>query len=448
MNKYFTEFPKTSEEEWKQKLLSDLKGKPHELLEINDEIEEIHLDGYSHSESAQKLDEIPGAGSFVRGMLRKDNTWNNGLYLEVREEEIVNKKALEKLMSGVDLLIFKSCKQDINWSVVLNGIELQYIKAQFEPNSISDFERIRELTKNHSSNVSFCIDFIDDWNSADLASITKLNKIQHQSFCLVDGFGIQRIGGTTWQEIAFSLNAGHEYLLQLMEAGFSIDEAAACITFRVGVGANFFFSIAKIRALKQLWATVIGAYEPVHTSSYNCAITAFIGHTNKSLKDPHTNLLRQSTEAMSALSAGVDSIVILPHDYYSSNEVSSISERMAINIPLVLKEESYFDKVIDPMGGSYSLEKITEIIGTRAWTQFQQLEQAGGILNPSAKDAFVSELSQKQAQRIDFFKAGTQKIIGINTFMNPEKVTATWRSVPGYLDIEALILEQHINSEV
>ena len=448
MNKYFNEFPKTSEEEWKQKLLSDLKGKPHELLEINDKIEEIHLDGYSHSESAVKPNDIPGSGSFVRGKLSKDNSWNNGIYLEVHDEETINKKVLHQLMSGVDLLIFKSCKSEINWSSVLKDVKLEYIKAHFEPNSLSDYHAIQAITAAHKAQVSFCIDFLNDWKITELATVAEDFKQQQQSFCLVNGFGIQRVGGTTWQEIAFSLNTGHEYLLKLMESGLSVDQATACISFRIGVGADYFFSIAKIRALKQLWATIVRAYDPAHTSSSGCSITAFIGHTNKSLKDPHTNLLRQSTEAMAALTAGVDSIVILPHDFYSSEEVSSISERMAVNIPLVLKEESYFDKVIDPMGGSYSLEKITELIASKAWKEFQEIEHRGGMIDDLARTAFVGKVNQKRSERIAHLKEGKQKLIGINIFMNPENVSGKWKNVPGYLGLDALILEQHSNPAV
>ncbi len=446
MNKYFTEFPKTSQEEWKEKLLSDLKGKPHELLEINDPIEEIHLDGYAHSDSSSQTNEIPGSGSFVRGTRSKDNSWANGIYIEVHDEKVVNEKALRQLMAGVDLLIFKSCKPTTDWSTVLNGIELAYIKVHFEPNSMSDYAQIKTVTDAHASRVSFCIDFVDDWKPSELETIIANHHIEQQPFCLVNGFGVQRVGGTSWQEIAYSLNAGHEYLLKLMDGGLSIDQAATCISFRVGVGANYFFSIAKIRALKQLWATIIGAYKPNDIQSKNCSITAFIGHTNKSLRDPHTNLLRQSTEAMAALSAGVDSIVILPHDYYSDQPVSSISERMAVNIPLVLKEESYFDKVLDPLGGSYSLEKITGIIAAKAWQKFQAVEQLGGILNDVARTTFVSEIEQKRNERIAYLKEGKQKLIGINLFMNPENVPSNWRKVPGYLGLEALVLEQHSNS--
>jgi methylmalonyl-CoA mutase len=258
---------------------------------------------------------------------------------------------------------------------------------------------------------------------------------------VINGFKLQQTGATTWQENAFCLNAGHEYILELMNDGFTIDEAAACVSFHIGIGSNYFYEIAKIRAFKQLWSKIIAAYHPEHACSHNCSITAVLGHLNKSLQDPHTNLLRQTTEAMSALSGGVDQIVILPYDFYSTTSASELSERMAVNIPLILKEESYFDIVIDPVGGSYSLEQLTEKIGRKTWSEFQRIEQDGGLLDESARDQFSTRVNTKRTARIEHFKNDKQLLIGINKYLNPEKIEQSWQTLPSYLGNEGLNFE-------
>jgi methylmalonyl-CoA mutase len=238
------------------------------------------------------------------------------------------------------------------------------------------------------------------------------------------------------------LNAGHEYLVELMSNGFSIDEASACIGFHIGIGRNYLYEIAKIRAMRSLWSKIIHAYTPAHTCSHNCAMTAVIGCMNKSLLDPHTNLLRQTTEVLSAMCGGVEQIVVIPHDLYSDQGMSSISQRMAINIPLVLREESYLDKVIDPLGGSYSLEQLTTKIGEKAWTLFQSLEKSGGLFNDTARSNFKQEIIAKRDQREKAFVDGSITLIGINTFPNPEKIESKWRELPAYFGIDALNYER------
>ena len=145
---------------------------------------------------------------------------------------------------------------------------------------------------------------------------------------------------------------------------------------------------------------------------------------------------------MSALCAGVENIVTLPHDLYSDQGITEISERMAINIPLVLKEESYFDKVIDPLGGSYTLETLTDMIGEKSWKQFQSLEGSGGLFNIGTLDTFKGEIRSKRSLREKAFLAGELLLIGINNYSNPEPVLSNWLTIPTYLGMDALNYER------
>jgi methylmalonyl-CoA mutase len=439
MNSFFKEFSPVGKDEWIEKIHADLRGKDPALLQHSDAIEEIDFSSVYHVSDRTKH-ETPGAFPFTRGLKTNLNDWKNTAYVIVSDEKEANTKILHFLMTGADALWIVALKENINWGAVLNEVQLEYINTQFSLNSLEDMKTIQKIAAHAPNNVHFNFDFLaNDFNLSEFGAHFKESQ---QRFALVNGFGVQQSGGTTWQEIAFCLNTGHEYLLKLMDAGLSIDDASACVGFHVGIGSNYFYEIAKIRSLRRLWAKIIGAYSPEHECSYNCSITAIIGHTNKSLSDPHTNLLRQTTEAMSALNSGVENIVVLPHDLYSDIGAESLNQRMAINIPLILKEESYLDKVIDPIGGSYTLEELTDLIGKKAWRRFQELEKSGGLFDRRVLIDFTSEVESKRKLKEKAFLAGEILLIGINKYSNPEPVLSNWKQIPTYLGMEALNYER------
>ena len=114
---------------------------------------------------------------------------------------------------------------------------------------------------------------------------------------------------------------------------------------------------------------------------------------------------------------------------------------MELNISLVLREESYFGMVVDPLGGSYSIEQLTSMIGEKAWNEFQHLEKEGGLLNQDCRSAFAARLNTKREARISQFMNNEHILIGINKFMNPAEEKLTWAKLPSYLGVEALNFE-------
>ncbi len=440
MRDFFSEFNSVSKEVWTAKIQSELQNQDLSLLEQFDPVEELNFTSFYHV-SDQKKHETPGGFPYTRGLNTKTNHASNTAFVHVDDETDGNARILHCLMTGADGIWIETNRSNLNWSVVLKDIQFEFITAQFSVPSIDDCLAIRKITGENPA-VQFNFDFIGLNSKAELKALSETFKAHQQRFALVNGFGIQQVGATTWQEIAFCLNAGHEYLIELMSNGFSIDEASACIGFHIGIGRNYLYEIAKIRAMRSLWSKIVHAYEPAHACSHNCAMTAVIGCMNKSLSDPHTNLLRQTTESLSALCGGVDQLVVLPHDLYSDQGMSSISQRMAINIPLVLREESYLDKVIDPLGGSYSLEQLTTKIGEKAWETFQALEKSGGLFDENTLNQFKSEVRTKRSEREQSFLAGEIVLIGINKFANPEPVLSNWKEIPSYLGIDALNYER------
>lgn len=435
MNNLFQEFPAANLAEWKDKIVKDLKGKELSVLDFHDTIEDIDFRAYYHREERTSADLTPGSFPATRGSKTANNDWSNGALIIVSDEKDANSKALDLLMKGADMLCFAGHKENINWKSVLNEIQLEYIRAQFVLDSKQEAEQILSIAGSAKNQIAFCFDAMDS-----ISGLHDLMKESQTATYVVNGYGVQRCGANTWQEIAFCLSAGHETLINLMQAGFTIDEAAAQVHFHVGIGTNYFNEIAKLRSLRQLWSKVVAAYHPAHECSYNCQITAVIGHTNKSLRDPYTNLLRQTTETMSAASSA-DSILVLPYDLYAENGPSELAERMALNISTLLKEESYLHHVIDAPGGSYSVEQLTEKIGQKAWEYFQTLDKNGGITSDDVLQSFAKDVKETASKRMEAYSNGNSTLIGVNKFPDPNEKTTKWNEVPGYLGMKAFVAD-------
>ncbi len=438
-------FPSNSLEDWIVQLKKDLKGDDFSKLLRQDEIEEIEFPTFHHADSGAIVNQVPGKYPFTRGIKSSNNNgWNNGHLIHVTEEKIANHKALELLMKGCDLLIFDlSNSLSYDWSKLFEEIYFEHITVQIKLSKSEHFDSLKSYFQNEiPKTIQFNCDFLNQENAELFEQLAKYSFTRQFPFCLVDGFSVQQTGATTWQEIAFCLSSGNTYLNRLIHAGFTIDQAAACIHFSIGIGSNYFMEIAKIRALKQVWAAVIKEYKPVHNCTFNCVINANIGWTNKSLLDPHTNLLRQTTEVMSAISGGIDTIIVHPYDSLSANGTSVLAERMALNIPLILKEESYFDGVIDPLGGSYVVEELTQKIAKKAWHFFQSLEEQGGIFNQEAQNILATSVHSKAELKIAEIRDGKKTLIGINKYPNNSPESNYFLKQKTYLGMQQLIFER------
>ena len=130
--------------------------------------------------------------------------------------------------------------------------------------------------------------------------------------------------------------------------------------------------------------------------------------------------------------------IFFKYDINSNNGPSEKAERMALNISNILKEESYLDIVIDPLGGSYSIEILTEEIARKGWKKFQDIE---GINNGVRSKLFINQVKEKANIRINKFKNNSIKLIGINAFKNPKEIKNTWKEIDSYLGLPTIILE-------
>lgn len=175
-------------------------------------------------------------------------------------------------------------------------------------------------------------------------------------------------GGDCVQQLGIALAEGVEKLAALTET-HPIEAAAREISFVFAVGSTFFFEIAKLRAARMLWAHVVEQFHPADLAACCMNLHARTAQINKSECDPHTNIVRATTEAMSAAIGGCDALTVQP---------SGFDERIAINIQRVLAEEAHLNAVADPAGGSYYIETLTASLAREAWNLFQRIEAAGG----------------------------------------------------------------------
>jgi methylmalonyl-CoA mutase len=173
-------------------------------------------------------------------------------------------------------------------------------------------------------------------------------------------------------------------------------------------------------------------------------LSASVGFVNKSLKDPFTNLLRQTTEVMSAIVGGVDSLTILPYDKLSTKGTSDFALRMAQNIPLILKEESYFDKVIDPLGGSYSIEKLTDEVIQISWDLFQELEGLNGVFNSECQLYLKKEIQKVVELKLAAYASNEKTLIGVNKFKALTEEEGEWKIEESVLGLSQFIIENNI----
>jgi methylmalonyl-CoA mutase len=235
----------------------------------------------------------------------------------------------------------------------------------------------------------------------------------------VSGFSYHNSGASAVQELAFSLATGVEYLQKISSKGLKINEVAKRIKFTFGVGSFYFMEVAKLRVARMLWSKILEAFN-VNEENRKIFIHAKTSRLNQTYFDPYVNTLRTTTEAFSAIIGGVDSIHTNPFDE-SFNPADDFSRRLARNTQIILKEESHLDHVIDPAGGSYFVEKLTDEIAKAAWELFQKIDDDGGMLN-AVKSGFVqNEIARVAEQKKKDFAKRKTILVGTNMYANPKE---------------------------
>jgi methylmalonyl-CoA mutase len=424
MENLFSSFGSTSKSEWVALLEKELKGESIDQLQKVNPIEEIAYPSYFHRSDKGPEFSDPGVADFTRGVQHTSNDWHIGTCFRITTTQATNLEILSALMAGTTALVVHATDDaSIDFSSLFSSVELQYIHTTFYPQTTQQaFDFAAFVGGNPAA-------LVCEFNQALIAQKELFSNANLRPYG-VNAYAAQQAGASTWQELAIALATGHELLVQQLDAGVAIDQAANAIHFVLGIGNNYFFEISKIRAFRSVWAQVVNAYEPKTESAKKAIITAQTGFVRISLKDPYTNLLRQTTEGMSAVIGGVFQLVIQPYDWHATPQKTDFTRRMATNISLLLKEESYMHHVIDPAGGAYAIDNLTVAIAERTWSEFQWIEKNGGIEKTEVVAHLKASISEKASLRLEKVQSKADKIIGINSFENPDKSDYQWQTTP------------------
>jgi methylmalonyl-CoA mutase len=223
-------------------------------------------------------------------------------------------------------------------------------------------------------------------------------------------------GANAVQELAFSLATGVEYIRALLDRGLSIEQIAPNIQFSFSIGSQSFMEIAKLRAARLLWSTIIEAYggsEAAQKMNIHARTSAW----NKTVLDPYVNLLRASTEAFSAIVGGIDSLHVSAFDE-AIRPANEFSRRIARNTQIILEQEAHLSKVADPAGGSWYVEWLTDALAKKAWSLFQQVEEQGGMLRAIEVEFPQKEIEQSAAKKSENIAQRKDRIVGTNMYAN------------------------------
>ena len=416
---------------WRNQIKKELKEN-HSRIVFNDEIEEIRFDV---TQTCSK--------SFITNPKDK-KSFLNGYSCSVFNEKEANKTILKVLMQGADFIEFKiEKKTNIDWEILFDTIEFQYIFSHIAfqtPKQLASFLEFIDQKK-----LQFFFLKIDplEINFSAFKEILKSYSVKTPCF-EINGFEIEQIGANCYQQIGIMLSTFHELLSTELEKGNSIHDFIHLIHFNVGIGQNYFTEIAKIKALKWLIQQISHSYG---IENFEPTITANIGWINKSLKDIDSNLLRQTSEAMAALNAGVNGIIVHPCDNFSNQKFSTLHQRMALNIPIILKEEANFSSVYEPLNGSHVIEGLCEEISEKSWIYFTELEKFNVLRSNEKIKKISSDISLKRTLRIEGVKTNQKEYIGINTLFSENSCSAEWTDTKEYMGIPYLILEQEFQKK-
>ena len=441
--KLFTEFPPVPTEKWEEVITADLKGADYERKLVWKTGEGFNVRPYYRAENLEGIKFLGSqAGEFpyVRGT-HAHNRWRVHQTVSVVCPKEANAEALKILNAGVDSLGFCIASADFSAAdldmllkdICIPAVEITFcgekmanvaelVLAKVEKEGIAK-EDVRiafcidPLVKGLSSKGDFCSPNGEKCIARIVELIHKTKEYKHVRIVTVAGQTFGNSGSTIVEELAFTLSAGHDYLVRLTDAGLDVDAAARKLRFSFSVSSNYFMEIAKFRAARMLWANIVKGYGPAKNCACKMQIHAETSRWNQTVYDPYVNMLRGTTEAMSATIAGVHSLEVMPFDASFENP-TGFSKRIARNVELLLKNESHFDQVVDPAGGSYYVENLTQSIAAEAWKLFLEIEEKGGYTEAYKAGLIVERIKASAAAKDKNIATRRQTLLGANQYPN------------------------------
>ena len=407
----FSEFDPISSKQWKQKIQFELKGEDYNDTLIWNSPENIKVKPFYNQEDLQEnLPVNPNANGFKICQ---------NIFVFDLEKSI--ERALESIERGADSIIFTIENETIDITRLLEKLPLETCEIYFNLNfiSINYISKIETIAKSRNAKIYCNLDPIGqlakdgNWfKTQEKDNFETLNLISKQvlnsSIISINSSLYQNAGANMVQELAYSLAHANEYLNRII----TINQP---MVFKISVGTNYFFEIAKLRAYRILFNSIAKEYNP----NLECHLVVTPTKRNKTIYDYNVNMLRTTTECMSAIVGGADAIANLPYDalYHKDNE---FGDRIARNQLLILKNESYFDKVNNPADGTYYIESLTHQFAEKALVLFKDIEANGGFLKQLNEGIIKRKIQESADKEQELFDSGKEVLVGTNKYPNKD----------------------------
>lgn len=403
----FNQFEPISTKQWKQQIQFELKGLDYNETLVWESPEGIKVKPFYHNdETLSNISTVAPKKPF--------NIIQNIFVHDVRKSNV---RALDTLQRGAESIRFTFENDSVSMEQLMQNLPLQNITYYFHLPflSIDLVTTIHTFATKNNATVYTLIDPIGhlekegNWFENLEKDFEKLNAIASKTsipFLTISSGIYQNAGANIVQQLAYTLAHINEYFNRIP----AINQP---ITVEISVGTNYFFEIAKLRALRILIKTLASAYD----HNLECHIIATPTKRNKTVYDYNVNMLRTTTECMSAILGGADGVANLPYDalYHKDNE---FGDRIARNQLLVLKHESYFDKVNNPADGAYYIESVTEQLAEKALELFKDIEKNGGLISQLIDGTIQRKINESAHKEQELFDSGKEVLLGTNKYPN------------------------------
>jgi len=410
MEKILDEFIKIDSKLWNKKIKDDLIKLGHSSIPSYNSKENIKIKPFYTSED---LNNLKNSDS------NYPNSWAICQNITADNSSDANIKALELINKGAESMNFIIQNDSILCNDLLKNIDIEktelFFKIKFHSNSY--LKSLNDIIKSSSTSFNISYDPIGSlvktgsWESSMNEDLDKLNKNinileKFNNVIIVNSGLYQNSGANIFEEIAFTLSHANEYLNHLN------GKCANKIAFNISMGSNYFFEIAKLKALRLLWSTITKEYNNEINFPH---IIAKPSKRNKTIYDYNNNILRTTTECMSAILGGANTISNITYDSIFNNK-NEYSDKIALNQLLIIKHETYIDKVKNAADGSYYINSLTNTIAEESLKIFKDIEKNGGFISALEKSIIQKRIDNSHRIEQELLNKNKEKLLGINIF--------------------------------
>src|SRR5690554_6073505 len=409
MKNLFQDFEKITSKQWKNQIQFDLKGADYNDTLVWESLEGIKVKPFYHNDE----DALTNAVSTTNSQFNIVQD----IYVNDTGKSVA--KANEALNRGAESIRFIIPNNEIDSAFLINNLKQPkavYLQLLFLDADV--ITKINEEAAKQSFEIFVLVDpihqlgfdgnFYKDGNS-DFATLNEINrKADNINWLTVNATTYQNAGANMIQQVAYTLAHANEYLNR-------IENFDKNITVEVAVGGNYFFEIAKLRAIR----LTLNALAEAYSSNISFHIIAKPTRRNKTIYDYNVNMLRTTTECMSAILGGADAVQNIAYDavFHKTNE---FGDRISRNQLLILKEECYFDKVNNPADGAYYIESLTNQLAEKGLELFKDIEKNGGLITQLIDGTIQRKIAESAEKEQALFNEGKEVLLGTNKYPNAQ----------------------------